>query len=692
MEYHPFLAKQFPVPWAELTPEQAKIDIEYAMKLAEDNINAICNLTDDQITYDSVFKAYDQSDIELNQGFGYLSHLNSVHDNEALRAVYKELNPKVTELYTKFDLNPKLWAVVKKAAEKLQNADLSPVQKRYIEYTVVGFKLSGADLNETQKKEFAEISIEMSKLTEQYNTNVLDSTNAFELYVKDKSELEGLPETALTQASEAAEKKGHQGEFLFTLHFPSISPVLKYAKNDELRKKMWEGRNAIGHSGNFDNETLVGQILDLRNRKAQILGFKSFADLILTRRMAQNGDTALHFVDDLHQKCREQFFSEMEDLRKYKASKVQDENTVLLPWETHYYREMMRKEQYDFDEELLRPYFSVDSVMKGVFSITSILYGIDVIERETYYRASASEPIQEGKVEVWHPDVKYFEVFEKDTNEQLGGFYADWFPREDKRGGAWKSTLYSLYNSNPKNLAVIAGNIQKPTANKPALLNHYEVETIFHEFGHLCHSMVTKASIITFSGTCVPRDFVELPSQLLENWTWERDALNIFAKHIETGEIIPQDIFDKMIKAKNFMSAVFMMAQLSYGKIDLEIHHHYEKYKGKSVQEIDDDVLVDYRVKYPVPIASILFEFSHLFSHETGYAAAYYSYLWSEVLDADAFTRFAKEGILNEKVGHEFRDKVLIWGNEKPVDELFRDFMGRDPDPQALLIRKGIKS
>lgn len=696
MTSHPFTDKQFPIPWALLTPENAKTDIEYAMNLAKERIEHISNLPDDQLTYESVFKAIDDYDIELSQANVYLEHLTSVRDTEPLRATYKELNPRITDFYTQFFINAKLWHVVKKAAEKLQNADLDRYQRRFIDLTISQFKLNGADLQDHEKQEFSEISIQITKLTDQFKTNVLDSTNAFELYVTDKAELEGLPESALLQAAEDAESKGHKSEYRFTLQFPSMAPVLKYAKNEELRKKIWEGSTTIGHGGKHDNGNLILEILKLRNRKAELLGFKSYADLTLKNRMAGNGDTALNFEDDLHDKVQRQYLEERERLRQYKAkilnqtSPEQLEKVEILPWEDRYYSELQRKELFDFDEESLRPYFSVDQVMNGVFRVTSTIYGIDVRQRNTYFRKTPEDPIVPDAIEVWHPDVKYYDVYDKETQKQLGGFFADWNPREDKRSGAWMEQLYLLYENDPKNVGVIVGNIQKPTAGKPALLNHYEAETIFHEFGHLCHGIVTKASIRSFAGTNVAWDFVELPSQFLENWTWERSALDLFAHHYETGQPIPDDIFNKMVAARNYNSASFMMRQLSFGKIDLEIHHHYAKYKDMNVDQIDELVLQQYRVPCSVKPTSILYNFGHLFSSPIAYSAGYYSYMWAEVLETDAFTRFKKEGILNERVGLEFRDKILIWGDSKPAAELFRDFMGRDPDPSALLIRNGI--
>lgn len=691
MTYHPYLETKFPIHWVELTPEQAKIDITYAMQLTKERMDSISNLSDDQITYDSVFTAFDNMDLELDQGSTILDHLTSVRDNEPLRAVYKELNPKVTDFYTQVFLNSKLYNVIKKAAGKVDETTLTAEQTRFIEQTLLSFKLNGADLIDEQKESFAKIEVELAELTEKFKSNVLDSTNAFELYVDDVKELEGLPQSSLNQAAESAERKGHKGSYLFTLHFPSMRPVMMYAKSENLRKKIYEGSCSIGHSSEFENNDILLRIVKLRDQEAKILGFRSFADLVLSRRMASNGSIALHFVDDLHNKVHNQFIEESDRLREYKAKITGDDKTEVFPWERLYYSELLRREKYDFDEESLRPYFPVDKVMHGVFTIASTLYGMEVKEKPTFYRQTVADSIDEGKVEVWHPDVKYYEVFDKKSGDMIGGFYADWHPREDKRSGAWHRSFYNLYPSNPRNLSTICGNIQKPSGGKPALLNHSEVETIFHEFGHMCHALLTKATVRTFSGTKVARDFVELPSQFLENWTWERSALDLFAAHFETGEKIPDEIFNKMISAKNYNSATFMMRQLSFGKIDLEIHHHFEKYQNMNVDQINDLVLADYIEKCSVKRTSILYSFGHLFNSSVGYAAGYYSYMWAKELEADAFTRFKKEGILNENVGKEFRDKILIWGNSKRPDQLFRDFMGRNPDPTALLTREGIK-
>ena len=691
MAEHPFTDLSFPVQWARLTPEFARTDIEYAMNIARDNIDRISNLPDSELNYKNVFEAYDNFDIELSQAANFLEHLTSVRDNEELRKADQEMNPRITEFYTKITLDDKLYSVIKKAAEKAKSENLTDTQKRFIELTLFSFQLSGAELEPEKKKEMMEINVELTKTTTQYKNNVLDSTNAFELYVSDPAELEGLPETSLSQAKEAAEKKGKSGQYLFTLHAPSILPVMKYAKNEALRKKLWEGKCTVGHSDKFNNEELVHKITELRDRKAKLLGFKSFSDLILKRRMAETGDNALKFVDDLSRKSFRQFREEAERVRQYKAKMVNDPNCEILPWEKIYYQELLRKEKYDFDDEVLRPYFPVDSVMKGIFSITSTLYGIDVREKQTFFRASPNDPVQEGKVEVWNPDVKFYEVFDKDTGEQIGAFYADWHPRDDKRSGAWMHPFYSLRENQPKNLGTICGNIQKPSGGKPALLSHDEVLTIFHEFGHLCHHLVTKTDIKSLAGTNVAWDFVELPSQFLENWGWEKEALDLFAHHYETGEKIPQEIFNKLIAAKNYNSATFMVRQLMFGKLDLELHHHYDQNHNKTVQEFDDEITKDYQIPCSVKTPSILFEFGHLFSDPVGYASGYYSYKWAESLEADAFTRFQKEGILNEKVGKEFKNKILIWGDSKPAAQLFRDFMGRDLDPTALLVKCDIK-
>lgn len=688
---HPFLAPDFHVRWSTLVPEAVEPDIRHALDLAKSAIEAICAQDPAAATYESTFIALENATDALGHGWGRLNHLDSVCDNPAQREALNRMLPEVSDFYSSIPLNERLWTVLKSVGEGLQTAKLDAVSRRFIEETLADFQQSGADLPPEQKQRVAAIEAELSKLTKQYAEHVLDSTNAWELVINDETKLAGLPESAMAAAAANARSKGLDAPaWRFTLQFPSMFPLMQHLHDDAIRRQVWEASSQVGACGGYDNTTLVWRILELRHEKAAILGHEHFADLTLLRRMAKTGAGALEFIENLHSRILPAFHADFRQLAQYKAAKTGQPVDLLEPWETAYWAESQRKENYDLDDEALRPYFPVDGVMAGMFEIASRLFGITIQQKETIFidpQSTISNPI--SLIEVWHPEVSFYEIHDSQSGSHLGSFYADWHPRESKRGGAWMNSLHTGGPGEP-HLGLIIGNMSPPVDGKPALLTHREVETIFHEFGHLLHGMLSEVPVRSLSGTSVPWDFVELPSQIMENFCWDRQSLDLFARHHETGEPIPDDLFAKMIAAKNYLSASGFMRQLSFAKLDLELHIHFEKWHGKDLDAVDKEILADYRAPLKTHTPTMLRRFGHLFSSPTGYAAGYYSYKWAEVLDADAFTRFQNEGVLNPETGRSFREHILSKGNSAPVDELYRRFMGRDPELEPLLVRAGL--
>jgi oligopeptidase A len=678
---HPFLATDFQIKWSTLTPDHIPADVTKAIEIGKKNIEAIKTVQPDEATFENTFGALEVATEDLDRAWGRVNHLDSVANSEPLREALNEMLPVVSEFSSSISLDDKLWKVLKSYVSSKASDHLSEIQQRFVQETCDDFKAAGADLDPDSKKRMFELNSELARVTQKFGENVLDSTNAWELYLENEEELAGLPDSAKTAAAEDAKAKGQEGKWRITQQFPSMYPVMQYAESDELRKKVWEGGGTIGHDGDHDNTANIWEILELRKEKAALLGFENFADHVLQRRMAGSGKQALGFVEDLHAKITDRFQEEIVELQNYKAEQSGTESGPLEPWGVAFWSEKRRKELYDFDDEALRPYFPVDQVMDGLFSLTSRLFGIKILSADA------------GS---WHPEVKFYEIHDAASGDHLGSFYADWHPRESKRGGAWMNYLETGLPSHGKeartpHLGLICGNMSKPTGDKPALLTHNEVETVFHEFGHLLHHLLSDVEVKSLAGVNVPWDFVELPSQIMENFCWDRESLDFFAKHYETGETIPDELFEKMIAARNYMSASVFMRQLALGKLDLELHVNPGKYLKRDLQEVDREILAAYKAKLSAEGPSMALRFNHLFSSPVGYAAGYYSYKWAEVLDADAFTRFRKEGVLNSETGMSFRKEILARGNSRPVDESYRGFMGRDPDQVALLERSGLQ-
>ncbi len=698
MPNHPFLADDFHIRWSTLTAQHIESDIELALQRAKDNIATICEQPEETLSYESTFEALESASKDLEAGWGRLNHLDAVADNEAQRSALNAMLPKVSAFYASIPLNSALWEKLKAYSKKPDSSQLSSTKQRFMEETCLDFQQAGADLDDTKKLQLKDISAQLATLTQKFGENVLDSTNDYELILQDAHRLEGLPEMAVEAARQDALAQGHGSDaapqWRFTLQFPSMMPIMQHAKDESLRREIWEASNTIGHSPQYDNTEIVWDILKLRHQKAEILGKDNFADLVLERRMAKDSATALSFVENLHENISTQYQQEVSELLDYRNSQSSEKKNRLEPWETSYWAEQRRKETYDFDDEELRPYFQVNRVMAGMFDLFSELFSLRIEQRQSYCGNNPA-PEQQDAVPTWHEDTTFYDLYDASSDQHLGSFYADWHPRPNKRGGAWMNSLKTGLPPRPghprqPHLGLIVGNMTKPLGDQPALLTHREVETIFHEFGHLLHHLLSEVEIESLAGTNVPWDFVELPSQILENFCWDRSSLDLFATHHQTGEPIPEALFQKMIASRNYMSATAFMRQLAFSKLDLELHSHLNKYLHRDLDEADTEILRHYRAEHTTPTPSMSRRFSHLFSSPTGYAAGYYSYKWAEVLDADAYTRFKQSGILHQETGIAFRREILSKGNSRPVQESYRAFMGRDPELSPLLERSGL--
>jgi oligopeptidase A len=719
---NPFLQKDFHVRWSTLTADHIEADISKALidaQAAVDKVAARSADAAETLTYANTIAALDDGLETLNHAWGLVSHLDSVNNSPELRDAHNAILPKVTEFFSSIPLNEPLWKTLKAFGQSTATEQLSATKQRYIHETLADFREQGADLPPEKKARAAEVQKRLAEITQQYSEHSLDATNAWEKIITDEAELAGLPASAIAAAKQNAAEKGHDSAWRFTLQAPSLIPVLTYANSDSLRQELWQAYAAIGRGKKYNNQELVREILDLRYEFAQLVGQANFADHVTARRMAASGDAALKFGEAIFDKVQAQFVDEVNALRQFKADSTDEPRDLLEPWEVGYWAEKQRQANYDFDEEALRPYFPIDRVISGMFDIAQQIFGLRIEEREAAFisegttSASSAEPkpgpssqhsslksqVSSSQLsplpEVWHEEVKFYDLFDAETGEQLGSFYADWHPREPKRGGAWMNYLLTgnrdaSIGPRTPHLGLICGNLTPSVGDQPALLNHREVETIFHEFGHLLHHLCGEVEVKGLNGVNVPWDFVELPSQILENWCWDRESLDLFARHHETGEPIPQDLFDKMLAARNYMKASGNARQLSFGKMDLELHINWPQSNKKDLDTFIKKQLAGYSAEYKTEPKSNVFNFSHLFSSPTGYAAGYYSYKWAEVLDADAFTRFQKEGILNAATGRAFRNEILAKGNSEDPAQLFKNFMGRAPDPEALLKRDGL--
>ena len=660
-ENNPFLSNIFPPDFKSMTPQAADEAITFALEDARKNILKIENLPDSEADYSNVIRALDNASTLLDEVWNIANHIESVCSTPEMREVLNRRDAEVSDFSSSICINEKLWQkikIVKDSGKKFEGEE-----KALLDETVRDFVENGANLSPADKKTLKELDAQLSLLTRKFSENALDALNAFELNVLDKSELEGLPESALALAQKKAEAKNLKG-YLLTLDAPIFAPVMSHCKNENLRKKLWLAYSELCAGGKFDNIKIMRQIIELRAKKAKLLGNENFADYVLNSRMARSGKNALNFVETLKDKMLEAFRRDISEIEKFAGK------SPIEPWNGAFLAENMRRQKYDFDTEAFRPYITLDSALKGAFSLAKSLYGLD---------------IKKSEAPSWHESVMFFDVFDE-GGKQIASFYADLFPRKGKRSGAWMN----LFKEDkpelgaPK-LGLIAANFNEPSNGKPSLLNHDELSTLFHEFGHMLHFILMCCKERGLRD--VAWDFVELPSQIMENWCNKKEVLDTFALHYQTGEKLPETLFKKFDAAQKFRAATACMRQLSFAKIDLDLHTRAQIFLAGDIEEEAQKALKEYTQTYTQTPRTILAHFTHIFGDPVGYAAGYYSYKWAEALDADAFTRFEKEGLFSREVGKDFAECILKVGSSIPPEKAFENFMGRPLNPDALIKR-----
>ncbi|MEM6960946.1 MAG: M3 family metallopeptidase [Myxococcota bacterium] len=670
---NPLLQLSFEIPFDRIRAQDVVPAVDRLTAEAQKRIDAIGDLSAPP-TYENTMQALEAATEQLELAMTVIGHLESVVTTPELREAYNESRPKVSAFYSSIPTNAALWNAVKAFAATDEASTLSPTKTRYLQKTLDDFRRHGAELSESGKERLKALDVELTSLTTQFSQSLLDATNAFELLIEDEARLAGLPDSARQLARHSAAEKGKSG-YRFTLQAPSVNAVLTYLDDASIRQAVWRAYNTRATRGPLDNRPRIARILELRKEKARLLGYSDFADLVLEDRMAQNGARADAFVADLRAKTEAFAKQENEELLAFRRELEGSDSPPLEPWDIAYYAEKLRKARFDFDEEELRPYFSADRVLRGIFETVRRLYGVRIEERQ---------------LPVWEPSVRSF-AFVDDSGNTTAAFYVDLYPRENKRGGAWMNPLITAVpDKEGAHLGLFCANVDPPVGDKAALLTHRNVETLFHEFGHLMHHCASDVEVRSLGGTNVAWDFVELPSQIMENWCWEREALDLFATHHETDEPIPPSLFEKMRRARTFRAANAMMRQLGLATVDLALHRHFDPERDGDVLAFSRSVLAEFA---PAPLPqdyAMIAGFSHLFAGPVAYASGYYSYKWAEVLDADAFSRFQQEGIYNPEVGREFYEKVLKKGDSRDPIALFEDFLGRQPRLDALLERSGL--
>lgn len=675
---NPFLEKYTTphgtAPFDKIKKEHFEPALEEGMKQHMAEIYAIVN-NPEAPNFKNTIVALEKSGALLNRVQSVFSNLLSAETNDDLQAIAEKMMPLLSEHSNNINLNKKLFERVKAVYSQMNKLKLNKEDSKLLQNTYDSFVRSGANLEGEAKAKYRALTAELSKLTLQYSQNILKETNNYELVITDKAKLAGLPESTLEAAALTAKEKGKEG-WVFTLNAPSYIPFMTYCENRELRKELYTAFSTLcTHDNEYNNFANVKRIANIRQEIAQLLGYKNYAAYTLEKRMAENSDAVYKLLNQLVDAYKPTAEKELKDVQEL-ASQTQGPNFQTMPWDWAFYSNKLKDQRFNINDEMLRPYFELSKVKEGIFGLATKLYGITFKENKN--------------IPVYNPDVEAYEVFDKD-GKYLAVLYTDFHPRAGKRAGAWMTQFKEQWKENGKDSRPhisLVMNFTKPTENKPALLTFSEVETFLHEFGHSLHGMMANSTYESLSGTNVYWDFVELPSQIMENFAIEKDFLNTFAKHYQTNEQLPRELIQRIVDASNFNTGYACLRQVSLGLLDMAWYTINTPFEG-NVIEYERQAMTKTKLLPVLDSESMSVRFSHIFSG--GYSAGYYSYKWAEVLDADAFSLFKQKGIFNKEVATSFRENILSKGGTEHPMKLYKRFRGQEPTIDALLIRNGIK-
>ena len=659
------------VPFSKFKAEHFIPAVEKSIELALVRIDDIVKKIDSP-NFENTIVALETCSEELDYVMGVYWHLFGSESGEDLKSLAEKISPMGSKFNNDILLNSKLFDKIKLVYENQENENLDEQDKRLINVTYKRFTRNGASLDQDKKNQIRKIDEKLSLLSPKFSNNVLKAQNQYELWVENENDLKGLPDSSISMAKQQAKQKGQKNKWLFTLQYPSMGPFLSYASNRELRKEIYIAYGSLCNNDDFDNNLIIKEIVQLKHERAQLLGYNTFADYVLDDRMAKNVSNVYGLLDDLYENCYDKAKIEIDELKDF--AKQLDGLDDFKPWDQSYYFTKLQKKKFNIDPEMLRPYFKAENVIDGIFKVANKMYGIEFNEV--------------SNIDTWHDEVKAFEVL-NDDKSFVGLIYIDLHPRPTKRSGAWMNSIKDngLYKGEIRRPHVqFTANLTRSTEDKPALLTFSEVETVFHEFGHCLHGLLSDCKYSTIGNTNVKWDFVELPSQIMENWVSEKEALNLFAHHFETGDNIPDELIQKIKDSKNFGQANMYLRQISLGYVDMAWHTTTDIIED--VEQFEKDTLKKTALFEKVKNTTISSHFGHIFGG--GYAAGYYSYKWAEVLEADAFESFIENGIFHKETAKSFRENILSKGNLRNPMTLYTQFKGREPKVNALLKRDGL--